>query len=116
MPNQEKQNVGMSQEVAKASEIGSMNLSGAAARIVFAIAISMSMFQLFTGFYGELPGSKQLSIHLAFALVLCYLCFPLSKKSSRNKIAIWDIALALLGGATALYLFFQLRPRGDIRG
>ncbi len=107
MPNQEEQNVGMSQEVAKASEIGSMKLSGAAAWIVFVIAISMSMFQLFTGFYGELPGSKQLSIHLAFALVLCFLCFPLSKKSSRNKIAIWDIALALLGGATALYLFFN---------
>ncbi|MEA3231232.1 MAG: TRAP transporter permease, partial [Thermodesulfobacteriota bacterium] len=71
------------------------------------IAVSMSLFQLFTGFYGELPGSKQLSIHLAFALVLCYLCFPLSKKSPSNKIAIWDIALALLAGATALYLFFN---------
>ena len=107
MPNQEKQNVGMSQEMAEASEIGSMKLSGAAAWIIFAIAVSWSLFQLFTGFYGELPGSKQLSIHLAFALVLCYLCFPLSKKSPRNKIAIWDIALALLGGATALYLFFN---------
>ncbi|MBW2042073.1 MAG: TRAP transporter permease [Deltaproteobacteria bacterium] len=82
-----------------------MKLSGVAAWVVFAIAISMSIFQLFTGFFGELPGSKQLSIHLAFALVLCYLSFPLSKKSPRNKIAVWDIFLALLGGAAALYLF-----------
>jgi len=91
--------------MAEASEIGSMKLSGVAAWVVFAIAISMSIFQLFTGFFGELPGSKQLSIHLAFALVLCYLSFPLSKKSPRNKIAVWDIFLALLGGAAALYLF-----------
>ncbi|MBW1954163.1 MAG: TRAP transporter permease [Deltaproteobacteria bacterium] len=82
-----------------------MKLSGVAAWVVFAIAISMSIFQLFTGFFGELPGSKQLSIHLAFALVLCYLSFPLSKKSPRNKIAVWDIFLAVLGGAAALYLF-----------
>lgn len=105
MPDREKKNVGISKEMAEASEIGSMKLSGMAAWVVFAIAISMSIFQLFTGFFGELPGSKQLSIHLAFALVLCYLCFPLSKKSPRNKIAAWDIFLALLGGAAALYLF-----------
>ncbi|MBW2132790.1 MAG: TRAP transporter permease [Deltaproteobacteria bacterium] len=105
MPDREKKNVGISKEMAEASEIGSMKLSGVAAWVVFAIAISMSIFQLFTGFFGELPGSKQLSIHLAFALVLCYLSFPLSKKSPRNKIAVWDIFLALLGGAAALYLF-----------
>jgi len=105
LPDREKKNVGISKEMAEASEIGSMKLSGMAAWVVFAIAISMSIFQLFTGFFGELPGSKQLSIHLAFALVLCYLCFPLSKKSPRNKIAAWDIFLALLGGAAALYLF-----------
>jgi len=105
LPDREKKNVGISKEMAEASEIGSMKLSGVAAWVVFAIAISMSIFQLFTGFFGELPGSKQLSIHLAFALVLCYLSFPLSKKSPRNKIAVWDIFLALLGGAAALYLF-----------
>jgi len=105
LPDREKKNVGISKEMAEASEIGSMKLSGVAAWVVFAIAISMSIFQLFTGFFGELPGSKQLSIHLAFALVLCYLSFPLSKKSPRNKIAVWDIFLAVLGGAAALYLF-----------
>jgi TRAP transporter 4TM/12TM fusion protein len=65
----------------------------------------MSLFQLYTGFAGELPGSKQLSIHLTFALVLCFLCFPGSKKSLRHRVAISDIILAIFAGASALYLF-----------
>ncbi|MFP4285307.1 MAG: hypothetical protein ACLFQG_07115, partial [Desulfovermiculus sp.] len=39
-----------------------------APRIIFVIAVTMSIFQLYTGFFGEMPGAKQLSIHLTFAL------------------------------------------------
>jgi len=105
MPAKEIQGVDASKRMAKESEAGSRSLSGRVGGLVAAIAIAMSLFQLYTGFAGELPGSKQLSIHLTFALVLCFLCFPGSKKSSRHRIAIPDIILAILAGASALYLF-----------
>jgi len=102
---QETQDTEASKEMAQASEGGARVLTGLAGYIVFAIAVCMSLFQIYTGFFGELPGSRQLSIHLTFALVLCYLCNPRSKKSPRHYISASDIFLAVLGGATALYLF-----------
>ncbi len=71
------------------------------------VAIAMSLFQLYTGFFGELSGAKQLSIHLAFAMVLCYLFFPRSKKAPRHTVAPEDILLALLAGAASLYVFIN---------
>jgi TRAP transporter 4TM/12TM fusion protein len=102
---QETPDIEASKEMAQASEGGARVLSGLAGYIVFGIAVCMSLFQVYTGFFGELPGSKQLSIHLTFALVLCYLCNPRSKKSPRDRISATDIILAILGGAGALYLF-----------
>ena len=105
MAKQEIANTQAGKEIAHAAESGSRVLTGTAGKVVFIIAICMSLFQIYTGFFGELAGSRQLSIHLTFAIVLCYLCNPISKKSSRNRLAIWDIVLAVLGGASALYLF-----------
>jgi TRAP transporter 4TM/12TM fusion protein len=94
-----------SKEMAKASEGGSRRLSGKTGLLVTLIAVSMSAFQLYTGFWGELPGAKQLSVHLTFAVVLCYLCFPFSKRSPSHRISSPDVLLALIAGAAALYLF-----------
>ncbi len=94
-----------SKELARVSEGGARNITGKTGMLIALIAISMSLFQLYTGFFGELPGAKQLSVHLTFAMVLCFLCFPFSKRSSRNRVSIFDTILAVIGGATAFYLF-----------
>jgi TRAP-type uncharacterized transport system fused permease subunit len=79
MTNQvEQQNVNNGKRLAEESETGSRVLSGKTGLFIRWFAITMSCFQLYTGFFGELPGYKQLSIHLFFAMVLCFLCFPLS--------------------------------------
>ena len=98
MVQQEAQGIEASREMAQASEGGARVLKGLAGHIVFAIAVGMSMFQIYTGFFGELAGSRQLSIHLTFALVLCYLCNPRSKKLPRDRISPSDAVLAVLGG------------------
>ena len=105
MPKEAIQDTEASKELARASEGGSRNIIGKIGLLITLIAISMSLFQLYTGFFGELPGAKQLSIHLTFAMVLCFLCFPFSQKSSKNRVSIFDAILAIIGGATALYLF-----------
>jgi TRAP transporter 4TM/12TM fusion protein len=101
----ENQSVEASKKMAQASESGARVLTGTAGWIVFVIAVGMSLFQIYTGFFGELPGSRQLSIHLTFALVLCFLCNPWSKKSRGDRISLPDMVLAVLGGGAALYLF-----------
>jgi len=99
------QKVEDSLRMAHESETGSRVLTGKIGLFVRWFAIIMSLFQLYTGFFGELPGYKQLSIHLCFAMVLCFMCFPMSKKSPRNRLSIPDIILAIVGGAAAIYVF-----------
>jgi len=83
-------------------------LTGRIAMVVIAcIAVGMSIFQLYTGFYGEMPGAKQLSIHLTFALVLCYLSYPFRQKWASGKIPWYDLILAVLAGGTAIYMFLN---------
>jgi TRAP transporter 4TM/12TM fusion protein len=101
----ERKNIEDSLKLAQDSETGSRVLSGKTAFYIRWFAIIMSLFQLYTGFAGELPGYKQLSIHLFFAMILCFVYFPRSKKSPRDRVSIPDIILAVLGGLTAIYVF-----------
>ena len=94
-------------KLAEESESGGRLLSGKTVVIVSAIAICMSLFQLYTGFFGELPGSKQLSVHLSFAMVLCFIFYPITRKAKRDRIPIYDLLLAVVGGVAALYLFLN---------
>ena len=62
---------------------------GIAAIIVSIIAISMAVFQLYTGGFTLLLGMKQRAIHLAFAFALIFLIYPSSRKSfDENKVKI----------------------------
>ena len=87
------------------SESGSRRLTGKTARLFSLVAIAMSCFQVYTGFAGELPGSKQLSIHLTFAMALCFAYFPATRTFTKAKIPFYDIVLLVLAGFSAIYLF-----------
>lgn len=103
--SQDQDNIKTGQLIMVESEAGSRVLTGKIGLFVSFIAIAMSLFQIYTGFMGELAGSKQLSIHLAFAMVLCFVYYPGRKKSPKDRISVPDMILAVLGGATAIYLF-----------
>ena len=87
------------------SESGSRRLTGKTAVLFSGIAIAMSCFQVYTGFAGELPGSKQLSIHLTFAMILCFAYFPATPTFARVNIPFYDIVLLVLAGFSSIYLF-----------
>ena len=105
MPKEQVRGKEESLRLAQEAETGARTIFGWGGKFIGWFAIFWSLFQLYTGYFGELPGSNQLSIHLTFALVLCYLCFPRSQKSPRDRMTVPDIILAVCGGATAFYLF-----------
>lgn len=78
--------------------------TGIMARIVTAIAITFSCFQLYTAVFGVLDAMIQRSIHLAFGLALIFLLYPTSKKWSRTKLHPLDLAFAVLGALTPMYI------------
>jgi TRAP transporter 4TM/12TM fusion protein len=77
--------------------------------IISILAISMSLFQFYTGGFGLWLALKQRALHLAFALSLIFLLYPATKKkigsgSDNTSIPFFDIVLSFLGAATSLYL------------
>jgi len=78
--------------------------SGFFAKVVAALAICFSAFQLYTAIFGVLDAMLQRSIHLSFGLVLIYLLYPTSKKWSHTKLHPLDAVLAVVGGLAPLYI------------
>lgn len=78
--------------------------SGVFAKVIAAIAISFSAFQLYTAIFGVLDAMIQRSIHLSFGLVLIYLLYPTSKKWSHTKLNPLDAVLAVLGALAPMYI------------
>ena len=97
------------------------NLTGLHLKIVGAIAIIWSLFQLwyaspfpFWFNIGMFKGLPARAIHLGFALLLAFLIFPFSRS---KKISIIDILISIIGVLCCLYIYFfydQLVDRGGI--
>jgi len=116
------------QEIVASVESGGRQLTGWPFKIVLAIAFSWSVFQLYIAsaipfFLSEHLGLKLVfnnqearQIHLAFALVLAMLSFPLFKGSSKTSVPIYDYALACIGAVVCLYLFFNKQAIADRAG
>src|SRR5665648_1273879 len=88
------------------SESRVRNPLGIMAIVISTISISFSAFQFYTGGFGLLLALKQRAIHLAFALSLIFLMYPLSKKESlkyKTKIPFYDLVLSILGSGVCLY-------------
>jgi TRAP transporter 4TM/12TM fusion protein len=85
-------------------EAGMRKIKGVIGWITFLGLLSFSLFQLYTGIFGQLTAQLQRSIHLGFALALIFLLFPARKKNLRkNKIAWYDLILACLAIVVCAY-------------
>jgi TRAP transporter 4TM/12TM fusion protein len=97
------------------------NLTGLHLKIVVAIAIIWSLFQLwyaspfpFIFNIGMFKGLPARAIHLGFALLLAFLIFPISRG---KKISVFDIFISIVASFCCLYIYFfydQLIDRGGV--
>jgi len=71
------------------------------------LAALMSVFHLYAA-YATVPQQEMREVHLAFALVLIFLLYPISK-GWRNRIAIWDLAFA----AISVWTVWHMMAGGD---
>ena len=99
------------------ADTGARNPSGIQGRAIIAICILWSLFHLYIaskvpGFVAQLTGLSDFAnvvaqaryIHLAFAITLATLAFPLFKTSPRDRIPAYDWGLLVLGVSACLYL------------
>jgi TRAP transporter 4TM/12TM fusion protein len=93
-----------SKEIAEGADYGARRLSGLLFYVSTGIALAMSGFQLYTAAFGTLTGTIQRSVHLCFAIILCFLFYPMTKKSKKKTIPFYDVIFAILGGWAAIYI------------
>ncbi len=84
-----------------------MMYTGVMAKIVGAIAIAFSVFQIYTATFGVLDAQLQRAVHLGFGLCLVYLLYPTKKSWSRTRLHPLDLVLAILGAAAPGYIVVQ---------
>lgn len=99
-------------------ETGARSATGLAGKIILAIAFIWACFQLYiassipftltslTGINVVFNNQEARQVHLAFALVLAMLAYPLFKSSPRDRVPVYDWILAALGASACLYLLW----------
>jgi len=79
-------------------------LTGFFAKLTSAIAITFSIFQIYTAAFGTLDAMLQRAIHLAFALCLIFLLYPARSSWPRDRVHPVDVVFSILGAAAPLYI------------
>ncbi|MEM9725527.1 MAG: TRAP transporter permease [Pseudomonadota bacterium] len=100
------------QELVAASDSGARNPTGSIGVFIAAVALTWSIFQVLLAspispyvLPGDLINNSR-QIHLAFAMFLAAMAYPLFKSSPRDSIPWYDWALGLSGAFLALYGYF----------
>ncbi|KRT74804.1 MAG: TRAP transporter, 4TM/12TM fusion protein [Candidatus Rokubacteria bacterium CSP1-6] len=101
---EEQAGVAEAERLVREAEFGARELAGWSFWLAGGIALAMTAFQLWTAAVGTLPGVLQRSIHLTFAMVLCFLFYPISKRARQATLPWYDLILGGLGAYAALYI------------
>ena len=109
------------QQLVAEADTGGRKVGGPVGRLIFAIAVAWSLFQLwyasplpFTLGVGILNDTEARSLHLGIALLLGFLCYPAFKSAPRDRVAWYDWILgvaAAFAGAYFLLFYSELSTR-----
>ena len=75
--------------------------------MVTTLAVSLSLYHLFTSYFGTPLTLVHRSIHLSAILALAYMLYPASNKLKRDRLHWWDLILALLAFSSAIYMAIE---------
>jgi TRAP transporter 4TM/12TM fusion protein len=113
------------QDLVSSSDTGTRNPVGKVAKLLAAVALSWSVFQLWiasplpfmvTDTIPVLNSTETRAIHLAFAIFLAFMAYPALKRSPRDRIPLQDWGFAIVGAFAAAYLFFCYDELADRPG
>ncbi len=94
-------------------EHGPRSLQGPAAFVVTGLAFAWSVFQILVAQIMPLSADIVRAVHLAFALSLVFLCYPVFRKAKGgpagdvHNLPWWDAAAAVLAALAALYIIID---------
>ncbi|OIJ08173.1 C4-dicarboxylate ABC transporter permease [Anaerobacillus arseniciselenatis] len=71
------------------------------------IAVGMSLYHLYTSYFGMPVTLKHRSLHVALVLTLIFMLYPAFRNLSRKKLPFYDVLLALMALSTTVYIFID---------
>ncbi|MBQ7515711.1 MAG: TRAP transporter permease [Schwartzia sp.] len=78
-------------------------------KFVSALAITFSVFQLYTAVFGVLDAQLQRAVHLGFGLALVFLLYPTRKSGGELSLHFEDYILSFLGAAAPAYILIEYK-------
>src|SRR5699024_4704205 len=79
------------------------DLKGFAQKLIFVVLLGFSLFQLYTGLFGEYTAYIQRTVHLGFALTAIFLLYPARKKAVSKQLKWYDYGLVIVAVAISGY-------------
>ena len=76
-------------------------------KIINVISFSLSIFLLYTGFFGQLPALRQRSLFLLAVMVLSFILYPMNHKNVNKPVPWYDYIFALLSLVICSYVFLS---------
>jgi TRAP transporter 4TM/12TM fusion protein len=99
------------QQLVAEADTGGRNPAGIAGRLIYAVAIAWSLFQIWYASplpymlgFGIFGDTEARAFHLSFALFLAFAAYPALKSSPRDRVPYLDWLLAAAGICAVLYL------------
>lgn len=83
--------------------------SGIVGKIITAICLAFTCFQLYTAIFGVLDAHLQRAVHLGFGLALVFLLKPMFGQGRDSFVHPLDLLLAVLGAACPAYIVIQYK-------
>ena len=80
-------------------------LTGIPAHLVRWIAVGMSLFQLYTGYF-QFTAMNQRVPHVTLGFILIFLVYPIHKKSRKDRLSIDSMTAAAIVLICGLYVMF----------
>jgi TRAP transporter 4TM/12TM fusion protein len=104
-PMSEAQAMAYLEEVDKESQTRS--LTGIVKHIFYWACILVSFYHLYTAFRGTPPVHMHRSLHVGMMLALGFIMYPIGKRASRKKVAIYDWIFSALAIAIPVYIWMN---------
>jgi TRAP transporter 4TM/12TM fusion protein len=81
-------------------------LTGISAQLVRWIAIGMSLFQLYTGYF-QFTAMNQRVPHVALGFILIFLMYPMRKSGRRDRLSLDSVTAAAIIFVSGIYVLFS---------
>ena len=85
------------------ADVGQRTLHGGEARLVAAIAVAFSVFQMYTAAFNPLSSVVVRSVHIGFLTLLAFVLYPGWRRAVRTRVPVLDWLLGLAAFALGLY-------------